>query len=474
MIRYGGFYGGDDGSRENEEDSLLSGDMDSPGQEQEVVYSVSEITEEIKGFLARSFSHICVRGEVSGAKTTSKGHTYFDLKDGKSVINCVLFKWSAPKFKQNVKDGMQVRVWGSITVYGSRYQINVNDMMEEGIGPLQIAFEKLKQKLNAEGLFDPSRKRPLPPFPKQIGVVTSPTGAAIKDILSVLRRRGGNLRIILSPALVQGKGSAEDIAAAIKLLNDNFPETDVMLVGRGGGSLEDLWSFNEEIVARAIAASKIPVISCVGHEIDTTIADFVADKRAETPSAAAEMVVKSRKEIIQKVDNLKRRLLQGLRIYYENLSGRFQKLASSRIFLNPILLLEKPARELDETTERMIQSQDRLIRERENTLRLLSGKLQALSPMFPLKKGYALVRDMSGNAVKDAARLSPGDRLSLMFSKGEAIAEVLNNNGSQSVGGADQKPVLNNATNADGNKNQKISKRNRKKQPDNPDQEMLW
>ncbi len=301
---------------------------------------------------------------------------------------------------------MQVRVWGSITVYGSRYQINVNDMTEEGIGPLQIAFEKLKQKLNAEGLFDPSRKRPLPPFPKQIGVVTSPTGAAIKDILSVLRRRGGNLRIILSPALVQGKGSAEDIAAAIKLLNDNFPETDVMLVGRGGGSLEDLWSFNEEIVARAIAASKIPVISCVGHEIDTTIADFVADKRAETPSAAAEMVVKSREEIIQKVDNLKRRLLQGLRIYYENLSGRFQKLASSRIFLNPMLLLEKPARELDETTERMIQSQDRLIRERENTLRLLSGKLQALSPMFPLKKGYALVRDMSGNAVKDAARLS--------------------------------------------------------------------
>ena len=460
MIKYGGFYGGDDGSRDNDGDSLLSGSSSSPGQEQEVVYSVSEITEEIKGFLARSFSHICVRGEVSGAKTTSKGHTYFDLKDGKAVINCVLFKWSAPKFRQDVKDGMQVRVWGSISVYNSRYQIYVNDITEEGIGPLQIAFEKLKQKLNAEGLFDPARKRPLPPFPKQIGVVTSPTGAAIRDILSVLRRRGGNLRIILSPAAVQGKGSAEEIAAAIKLLNDNFPETDVMLVGRGGGSLEDLWSFNEEVVARTIAASKIPVISCVGHEIDTTIADFVADKRAETPSAAAEMVVKSREEVIQKVENLKKRLSQGLLVYYERLYGRFHRLAASRVLSDPLVLLEKPARALDEATERLIIAQDNMIKEKETVLHILSEKLQALSPMFPLKKGYALVRNMEGNAVRDASILRPGDRLSLKFHKGETMAEVLGNDGEKKTAVPPQ---------IAGN-----SRKSRKKQPENPDQEMLW
>jgi len=460
MIRFGGFDGGHDAEKD---DSWLSPDG-GPGSEQEVIYSVSEITQDIKAYLARSFSHICVRGEVSGVKRASSGHTYFDLKDEKSVINCVLYKWAAPKFRQEVANGMQMRVWGSITVYNSRYQISIVNLEEEGLGQLQIAFEKLKQKLQAEGLFDASRKRTLPAFPKQIGVVTSPTGAAIRDILSVLRRRGGNLRIILSPAMVQGKGSAEDIAAAIKALNDNFPETDVMLVGRGGGSIEDLWSFNEEIVARAIASSRIPVISCVGHEIDTTIADFVADKRAETPSAAAEMVVKSREEVIQKVENLKKRLLQGLRIYYENLSGRFQKLASCRILSNPLALLEKPARTLDDAIEGLIMAEDRLVLKKEHELKLLSEKMQALSPLFPLKKGYALVRDMAGNAVRDASMLSKGDRLALSFHKGKAIAEVMGTE-SAAAGKQDSLFLL---------PKSKGRTKNRIKKQENPDQETLW
>ena len=476
MIRFGGFDGGY-GSEAGELESYSA-----PGEEQEVIYSVSEITAEIKASLSRSFHYICVRGEVSGVKKSSRGHIYFDLKDENAVINCVLYKWSAPSFRGDINSGMQMRVWGGITVYNSRCQIDVKNLEEEGLGQLQIAFEKLKKKLQAEGLFDVSRKRPIPPFPKQIGIVTSPSGAAIKDILSVLRRRGGNLHIILSPAAVQGKGSAEEIAEALRLLNDNFPEMDVILAGRGGGSLEDLWSFNEETVARAIAASRIPVISCVGHEIDTTIADFVADKRAETPSAAAEMVVKNREEVLQKVEGLKKRLMQGLRVYYEKLSGRFQRLASSRIMSDPMRLIERPVREIDDITERMNAAQDRLLKDRTAALALLSGKLNALSPLFPLKKGYAVVRNAAGEAVRDAAKLKKGELLSLKFYRGGAEAAVISL-GEKSAGTENSaaKKILSGNVSAEtsgngaaGLKPLSHSKKTRKKVQDNPDQEMLW
>jgi exodeoxyribonuclease VII large subunit len=448
MIRFGGFDGGYDS------ESVEPENYSTPGEEQEVVYSVSEITAEIKAALTRSFHYVCVRGEVSGVKKSSRGHIYFDLKDERTVINCVLYKWSAPAFRGDIENGMQMRVWGGITVYNSRCQIDVKNLEEEGLGRLQIEFEKLKKKLQAEGLFDASRKRPIPPFPKQIGIVTSPSGAAIRDILSVLRRRGGNLHVILSPALVQGKGAAEEIAAAIRLLNDNFPDMDVILAGRGGGSLEDLWAFNEEIVARTIAASRIPVISCVGHEIDTTIADFVADKRAETPSAAAEMVVKNREEVLQKVDGFKKRLLQGLRVYYEKLRGRFQRLATSRILADPMLLMERPVRQLDDISERMNTAQERLLRDRTAELRLLSGKLNALNPLFPLRKGYAVVRNAAGEAVRDATKLKKGELLSLKFYSGVAQAAVISKDGMTSA-----RPP---------------EKKSKRKIQDNPDQEMLW
>lgn len=391
------------------------------------VYTVSELSQGIKYLLETNFRELWVEGEISGLKVSSLGHTYFDLKDANSNISGVLFRGFAQGLKFELANGLLVRVRGNITTYDkqSKYQLMAKAIEPAGIGPLQLAFEQLKKKLAAEGLFDPSRKRPIPALPQKIAVVTSPTGAAIRDILSILKRRYANMHIIVAPVKVQGEGSAEEIANAVIDLNENFPDIDVMLVGRGGGSMEDLWAFNEEIVARAIAGSRIPVISCVGHETDFTIADFVADLRAPTPSAAAELVVRSKVELAANIAQLEKRLLQSLRIYYENLHGRFRRLASSRMLTNPLALLEKPVRRLDDAVEGLFAaSADRLRRAGER-LNLQSEKLKALSPLFPLKKGYAIVKDAEGRAVKTAASLSPGDRLNLQFAEGRAEAEVI-------------------------------------------------
>ena len=391
------------------------------------IYTVSELSQGIKYLLETNFRELWVEGELSGLKVSSLGHTYFDLKDANSNISGVLFRGFAQGLKFELQNGLLVRVRGNITTYDkqSKYQLMAKEVQPAGIGPLQLAFEQLKKKLQSEGLFDQARKRPIPALPQKIAVVTSPTGAAIRDILSILKRRYANMHIIVAPVKVQGAGSAEEIANAIIDLNENFTDIDVMLVGRGGGSMEDLWSFNEEIVARAIANSTIPVISCVGHETDFTIADFVADLRAPTPSATAELVVKSKVELAAQIAGLERRLLQSLRIYYENLHGRFRRLASSRMLANPLALLERPVRRLDDAVETLFAaSADRLRRSGER-LTLQSEKLKALSPLFPLKKGYAIVKDTGGKAVKTAAALSPGDRLSLQFAEGRAEAEVL-------------------------------------------------
>jgi exodeoxyribonuclease VII large subunit len=391
------------------------------------IYTVSELSQGIKYLLETNFRELWVEGEISGLKVSSLGHTYFDLKDANSNISGVMFRGFAQGLKFDLQNGLLVRVRGNITTYDkqSKYQLMAKEIQPAGIGPLQLAFEQLKKKLAAEGLFDPSRKRPIPALPQKIAVVTSPTGAAIRDILSILKRRYANMHIIVAPVKVQGAGSAEEIANAVIDLNENFPDIDVMLVGRGGGSMEDLWSFNEEIVARAIANSKIPVISCVGHETDFTIADFVADLRAATPSAAAELVVKSKVELAAQIAGLERRLLQSLRIYYENLQGKFHRLVSSRPMQNPLVLLERPLRRLDDAVEGLVSaSADRLRRAGEK-LNLQSEKLKALSPLFPLKKGYAIVKDAGGKAVKTAASLNPGDRLNLQFAEGRAEAEVI-------------------------------------------------
>ncbi|MCX5786856.1 MAG: exodeoxyribonuclease VII large subunit [Elusimicrobia bacterium] len=400
------------------------------------IYTVSELSQGIKSLLEASYREIWVEGEISGLKVSSLGHTYFDLKDAASNISGVLFRGFAAGLKFELENGLLVRVRGNITTYDkqSKYQLMAREVQPAGQGPLQLAFEQLKKKLQAEGLFDPARKRPIPALPQKIAVVTSPTGAAIRDILAILKRRYANLHIIIAPVKVQGAGSKEEIAQAIEDLNDNFPDIDVMLVGRGGGSMEDLWAFNEEIVARAIAGSKIPVISCVGHETDFTIADFVADLRAATPSAAAELVVKSKVELAANIAQLERRLLQSLRIYYENLSGKFRRLASSRAFVNPLFLLERPVQRLDSAVEALFDGATDKLRRSGEKLNLQKEKLKALSPLFPLKKGYAIVKKTDGKAVKKAADLRAGDRLLLQFAEGRAEADVVTSSGKTEKG----------------------------------------
>ncbi len=392
----------------------------------ERVYTVSEISRGVKTLLEASFREVWVEGEISGYKLSAAGHIYFDLKDAVSNISAVMFRGPASGLKFEPQNGLLVRARGGVTTYDkqSKYQLMVKELVPAGIGPLQLAFEQLKKKLQDEGLFDPARKRPIPALPQKIGVVTSPTGAAIRDILSVLGRRYANLHIIIAPVKVQGAGSKEEIAQAIKDLNAGFPDIDVMLVGRGGGSMEDLWAFNEEIVARAIAGSKIPVISCVGHETDFTIADFVADLRAPTPSAAAELVVKSKVELAANIAQLEKRLLQSLRIYYENLSGRFLRLAGHRAFRDPMTMLERPTQRLDQAVEGLFDASGERLRRAAERLNLNSQKLTALSPLFPLRKGYAIVKDDKGRAVRSAAGLKAGDRLDLRFAEGRAGAEV--------------------------------------------------
>jgi len=425
------------------------------------VYTVSELSHGIKYLLETSFREVWVEGEISGYKVSSLGHMYFDLKDANSNIAGVMFRGNASTLKFEPENGLLVRVRGSITTYDkqSKYQLMAREMQPAGIGPLQLAFEQLKKKLAAEGLFNPARRRPIPALPQKIGVITSPTGAAIRDILAVLQRRYANLHVIIAPVKVQGAGSKEEIAAAIKDLNAGFPDIDVLLVGRGGGSMEDLWAFNEELVARAIAGSKIPVISCVGHETDFTIADFVADLRAPTPSAAAEIVVKSKAELVANIAGLERRLLQSLRILYENLHGRFRRLATSRMLTNPLALLERPTRRLDDAVEALMRASEERTRRSGERLKLLSAKLNALSPIFPMKKGYAVVKDSKGRAVKSAAALAPGDRLSLQFAEGRAEAEVVDGGkaGARGApGAAADKP------------------RAKKKEGGGPQQESLW
>lgn len=395
------------------------------------VYTVSELSQGIKYLLETEFRELWVEGEISGLKISSLGHTYFDLKDATSNISGVMFRGFAANLKFDLANGLLVRVRGNITTYDkqSKYQLMAKAIEPAGIGPLQLAFEQLKKKLASEGLFDQQRKRPIPALPQKIAVVTSPTGAAIRDILSILKRRYANMHIIIAPVKVQGAGSAEEIANAIIDLNENFSDIDVMLVGRGGGSMEDLWSFNEEIVARAIANSKIPVISCVGHETDFTIADFVADMRAPTPSAAAELVVKSKVELAANIAGLERRLLQSLRIYYENLQGKFRRLSSSRMLVNPLSLLDRPTRRLDDAIEGLFLAAVEKPRAAAEKLTLQTEKLKALSPLFPLRKGYAIVKDAQGKAVKTAAALTPGDKLSLQFAEGRADAQVLGKSG---------------------------------------------
>jgi len=373
------------------------------------IFSVYEISGIIKEMLEGVLANICVEGEISNLKTASSGHIYFDLKDEEALISVVLFRGYARGIK--LKEGEKVRVRGDISCYikSGRYQILARSVEVQSIGDLYARFEALKAKLKEEGLFEPGNKLPLPKFPSIIGVITSPTGAAIRDILSVLSRRAKHVQVILAPSLVQGAGAKEEIVKALKNLNKITPKPDVILLGRGGGSIEDLWCFNEEEVVRAVVKSKIPVISCVGHETDFTLTDFAASLRAPTPSAAAELVVQNALDMLKHLENSQRMLFMGLEAKVNNLQTRLQAVVKNKIFKEPALIFLPKEQELDSLQEKLFNNFNNLLNKKEQSLQLLSNKLNALSPQGVLKRGYAIVRRLSdGQIVKTAVR---GERL---------------------------------------------------------------
>jgi len=434
------------------------------------VWSVSEITARIRGLLEPDFQNIWVEGEVSNFRAAQSGHLYFTLKDANAQIRCVCFKSTARLLKFRPEDGLHITVRGSLSVYEQRgeYQIYVEHIEPVGLGALQLAFEQLKSRLAAEGLFTAERKKPLPLLPLRIGLITSPVGAAVRDILRILRRRFPNLRVTLYPVRVQGDGAASDIVEALRFFN-RVRNVDVLILTRGGGSLEDLWAFNEESVVRAIAASVIPTISAVGHETDFTIADFVADLRAPTPSAAAEIVVRTRQEFAQHIGQLRQQMTQQLRYRLLEWRHRVQELATHPGFRRLDDLLRKHTQRLDDLGARLGQSLgERLIRARQRFERAetrihgfdLRAKIGALrerlehrtgelearvgrhllgqrqklerlrlqlderSPLRVLERGYAIVYDAAGNVVRAADQVTLGDTIAVRLARGRLSAEV--------------------------------------------------
>jgi len=371
-----------------------------------------------------NFVQVLVQGEISNFAAPSSGHLYFSLKDEKAQIRAVVFRSQARLLTFRPENGMEVICSGRVSVYAQRgeVQLIVDSVEPRGIGSLQVAFEQLKARLASEGLFAEERKRPLPDFPRTIGIVTSATGAAIHDIRNVLTRRGSGVRVLLRPVRVQGEGAAAEIAEAIDDLN-RHGEADVLIVGRGGGSLEDLWAFNEEPVARAIHASGIPVISAVGHEVDFTIADFVADLRAPTPSAAAEMVLRSRLELEGHLDHLILRLAGQMRSRLELLEARLT--GFERRLRSPRQELALRRQRQGELEARLQQAMARRIHDAESRLASLCSRLDILSPLRTLSRGYAIVfSEQTGRAVRDGAEVAVGDRLRLRFARGGARALV--------------------------------------------------
>lgn len=433
------------------------------------ILTISELTLKIKKHLEEGFDEVWVEGEISNFRSPSSGHYYFTLKDEKSQIRAVIFRFMGRYLKFDPHDGLQVICRGRINVYETRgeYQLILDYMEPKGIGALQLAFEQLKEKLQKEGLFDPDNKKPLPLLPQKIGIVTSPTGAAIKDILNVIGRRFPNVEILINPVKVQGEGSAQEIAIAIEELN-HIPGIDVIILTRGGGSLEDLWSFNEEIVARAIYRSSIPVISAVGHEIDFTIADFVADLRVPTPSAAGELVVKDKVELTNLVESLYNRLekhmihlleternqvmflkrglpdlrfrLTDLKLRVDDLNSRLSprilqvlqlkeeilKGREGRLLLNsPKLAIEKYLKSVSLCEKGLIDSIRQILYRFRQLLERYLKSLDGLSPLNVLKRGYSITRLLpSYQIVKESGIITPGDEINVVLGKGEVFCKV--------------------------------------------------
>ncbi len=411
------------------------------------VFQISEITRLVREVLQDTFGQVWVEGEISNFRRQASGHCYFTLKDASAQLRAVFFRGSQREATVALADGQLVRAFGDISVYEARgeYQIVVRRIEAGGKGALQARFEALKEKLRLEGLFDEARKRPLPLLPQHVGIVTSPTGAAIRDILNVVSRRFPNLHIVLAPARVQGAGAADEVAAAIDLLNA-WGGLDVLIVGRGGGSLEDLWCFNEEIVARAIARSRIPVISAVGHEIDFTIADFVADVRAPTPSAAAEIVVGRKEEFVENLRGLRGLLTRNLRERMMFERHRLLEASGSPVFQEPAGVIRQYLQRVDGLAMRAehavtgtigeVRSQlgdlamrgghELRIRQQRwgQDLRRLEAQVRALSPLAVLARGYSVTTDAQRRLIRDVRTLKAGERLLTRLASGQVESTV--------------------------------------------------
>lgn len=390
------------------------------------IYSVSELTAELKILIEDTFTGVWVQGEISNFKRHTSGHMYFTLKDDRGQLRAVMFRGSNRALQFRPEDGLAVTVFGKLTIYEPRgdYQIYVEYMEPKGVGALQLAFEQLKARLEAEGLFDSSRKRPIPLLPGKIGIVTSTSGAAIRDILQIIHRRFANVEILIFPVRVQGEGSASEIVEGIEFLNKRR-DLDVIIVTRGGGSIEDLWSFNEEIVARAIYASQTPVISAVGHETDFTIADFVADVRAPTPSAAAELVISRKDELTQRVDDLMSRLATHMRYRVDRYAERLRSLGRHLQLLNPLERVKWQRERLQEGALALHVTMNHRLALWRGELRTAVAKLDSLSPLAILARGYSVCRRLPDfSIVTRATVVEENGRVEVLLAQGGLICRI--------------------------------------------------
>ena len=389
--------------------------------------SVTELNSYIKNLVDGDelLMDVCVRGELSNYKIYPSGHHYFTLKDAESSLRCVMFKYSAMKLRFRPENGMGVTAFGRVSVYlrDGAYQLSCTSLMPEGMGDLQVAFEQMKAKLSAEGLFDPAHKKPLPPFPEKIAIITSSAGAAIHDMIRILGHRWPMTKVILLPVRVQGAEAPAEIAGAIRYANE-FQIADLIITGRGGGSLEDLWAFNDERVARAIYASGIPVISAVGHEPDVTISDYVADRRASTPSNAAEIAVPDWHEMQDALQSYEIRSRQAMEKSLKSLSQRLDALKNKRVLTDPGVYLDNRRMDMDRARDRLLAASERQLASKRQSFVKLGAALDAMSPLRVLSRGYTVSSDREGKVLKSVRDLRTGQEISVRFSDGLADCRV--------------------------------------------------
>ena len=393
----------------------------------EAALTVSQLTAQVKELLETAFPMVWVKGEISGLARPRSGHVYLTLKDDRAQIRAVLWRGTAERLRFDLADGQEVLCRGNLAVYAPRgeYQLVIQKIEPAGMGALELAFRQLREKLGREGLFDPARKRPLPRFARRIAVVTSPSGAAVRDFLQVLNRRWRGADVLIIPTRVQGQGASAEIAAAVQAASRLSPPPDCLVVTRGGGSLEDLWAFNEEPVVRAVAASAVPVVSAVGHEVDVTLCDLAADVRALTPSQAAELLAPDASELLAALAQARRRLAGALRARLADGQARLKAIEASSVFRRPMQLVEDRARALDDLEQRAARAARQRVDRTRQRVEKLSARLDALSPLAVLARGYSVTQRLSdGAVVRNSADLAPGDLITTRFAHGRAISRV--------------------------------------------------